>query len=212
MIHSQGRFITLEGIDGAGKSTHAAWVTEHLRGQGRNVIATREPGGTKLGESLRLLLLNEPMTRDTEALLMFAARREHLDLVIRPALERGDWVVCDRFTDATYAYQGGGHGMPSERIHELEQWTHGDCQPDLTLLFDVPAGVSRARLDSAELAGRALDKFEREAMPFFTRVRNAYLERAAALPQRIRVIDSTRALEVVRAEVVAHLTALGVAA
>ena len=120
-------------------------------------------------------------------------------------------MVCDRFTDATYAYQGGGHGMPSERIHALEQWTHGDCQPDLTLLFDVPAGVSRARLDSAELAGRALDKFEREAMPFFTRVRTAYLERAAALPQRIRVIDSTRPLEVVRAEVVAHLTALGVA-
>jgi dTMP kinase len=117
--------------------------------------------------------------------------------------------VCDRFTDATYAYQGGGHGMPSERIHALEQWTHGDCQPDLTLLFDVPAGVSRARLDSAELAGRALDKFEREAMPFFTRVRTAYLERAAALPQRIRVIDSTRPLEVVRADVVAHLTALG---
>ena len=173
------------------------------------VVATREPGGTTLGETLRLLLLNESMTRDTEALLMFAARREHLDLVIRPALERGDWVVCDRFTDATYAYQGGGHGMPSARIHALEQWTHGDCQPDLTLLFDVPTGVSRARLDSAELAGRALDKFEREAMPFFTRVRNAYLERAAALPQRIRVIDSTRPVEVVRAEVASHLDGAG---
>ena len=206
---THGRFITLEGIDGAGKSTHAAWVTEHIRAQGMKVVATREPGGTALGELLRRLLLNEPMTRDTEALLMFAARREHLDLVIRPALERGDWVVCDRFTDATYAYQGGGHGMPNERIAALEQWTHADCQPDLTLLFDVPASVSRARLDSAELAGRALDKFEREAAPFFSRVRNAYLERATQLPQRIRVIDSTRAIEVVRAEVAAHLTALG---
>ena len=207
-----GRFITLEGIDGAGKSTHAAFVARHIRTRGRNVVATREPGGTALGATLRLLLLNESMTRDTEALLMFAARREHLDLVIRPALERGDWVVCDRFTDATYAYQGGGHGMPAPRIHALEEWTHADCHPDLTLLFDVPAGVSRARLDSAELAGRALDKFEREAAPFFTRVRNAYLERAAELPQRIRVIDSTRDVAVVRAEVVSHLTALGLPA
>jgi dTMP kinase len=126
------------------------------------------------------------MTRDTEALLMFAARREHLELVIRPALARGDWVVCDRFTDATYAYQGGGHGVPFARIGELERWVHEDCQPDVTFLFDVPTGVSRARLDSAELAGRALDKFEREANAFFTRVRDAYLERAAALPERFR--------------------------
>jgi dTMP kinase len=212
MTPNPGRFITLEGIDGAGKSTHAAFVARYIQARGRNVVATREPGGTALGETLRRLLLNESMTRDTEALLMFAARREHLDLVIRPALERGDWVVCDRFTDATYAYQGGGHGMPAARIHALEEWTHADCQPDLTLLFDVPAGVSRARLDSAELAGRALDKFEREAAPFFTRVRNAYLERAAELPQRIRVIDSTREVDVVRAEVVSHLTALGLPA
>ena len=209
MSSRRGRFITLEGIDGAGKSTHAAWVTEHIRAHGRNVVTTREPGGTKLGEALRELLLNEPMTRETEALLMFAARREHLDLVIRPALERGDWVVCDRFTDATYAYQGGGHGMSEERIHALEQWTHDDCQPDLTLLFDVPVAVSRSRLDSAESAGRALDKFEREATPFFARVRDAYLARAKALPQRIRVVDSTRPLQVVRSEVIAHLDALG---
>ena len=207
-----GRFITLEGIDGAGKSTHAAWVTEHIRAHGRNVVATREPGGTPLGETLRGLLLNETMTRDCEALLMFAARREHLDRVIQPALERGDWVVCDRFTDATYAYQGGGHGMPKERIRVLEEWTHADCQPDLTLLFDVPPAVSRSRLDSAKLAGRALDKFEREATPFFTRVRNAYLERARELPQRIHVIDSTRPIDIVRAEVVAHLDTLGLAA
>jgi dTMP kinase len=156
--------------------------------------------------------LNEAMTRDCEALLMFAARREHLDRVIRPALERGDWVVCDRFTDATYAYQGGGHGMPKERIRVLEEWTHADCQPDLTLLFDVPVTVSRSRLDSAKLAGRELDKFEREAMPFFTRVREAYLERAKELPRRIRVIDSTRPMDVVRAEVMAHLETLGLGA
>jgi len=209
MSRAHGRFITLEGIDGAGKSTHAVWVAEQVRARGHDVVSTREPGGTALGERLRGLLLNEPMTRDTEALLMFAARREHLDLVIRPALERGAWVVCDRFTDATYAYQGGGHGMPMERILALELWTHADCQPDLTLLFDVPAAVSRSRLDSAESAGRALDKFEREEASFFTRVRNAYLERAKALPQRIRLIDSTRPVEAVRAEVTSHLDILG---
>ena len=130
---------------------------------GHAVVATREPGGTALGEGLRALLLREPMTHDSEALLMFAARREHLDRVIRPALARGDWVLCDRFTDATYAYQGGGHGVTVKRIRELEQWIHGDCQPDLTLLFDVPTGVSRARLDRAQAEGRTLDKFEREA-------------------------------------------------
>ncbi|MET0682603.1 MAG: dTMP kinase [Casimicrobiaceae bacterium] len=209
MLPATGRFITLEGIDGAGKSTHAAFIAARINAQGRKVVATREPGGTALGEKLRLLLLNESMTRDTEALLMFAARREHLELVIRPALARGDWVVCDRFTDATYAYQGGGHGVPFARIRELERWVHEDPQPDVTFLFDVPTGVSRARLDSAELAGRALDKFEREASAFFTRVRDAYLERAAALPERFRIIDSTRPVEAVRAELAAHLKALG---
>ena len=209
MLPATGRFITLEGIDGAGKSTHAAFIAARINAQGCKVVATREPGGTTLGEKLRLLLLNESMTRDTEALLMFAARREHLELVIRPALKRGDWVVCDRFTDATYAYQGGGHGVPFARIRELERWVHEDCQPDVTFLFDVPIGVSRARLDSAELAGRALDKFEREANAFFTRVRDAYLERAAALPERFRIIDSTRPVEVVRAELAALLKAPG---
>ena len=204
-----GRFITLEGIDGAGKSTHAAWLAARIEASGRAVVATREPGGTALGEKLRLLLLHEPMTRDSEALLMFAARREHLDLVIRPALIRGDWVLCDRFTDATYAYQGGGHGVPLARIRELEQWMHGDCQPDLTLLFDVPTSVSRARLDAAQREGRALDKFEREAADFFTRVRDAYRARADAEPRRFRVIDSTRPLDVVRAELATHLSTLG---
>jgi dTMP kinase len=209
MTSSRGRFITLEGIDGAGKSTHAGWLAARIAASGRKVVATREPGGTALGEKLRLLVLHEPMTRDSEALLVFAARREHLDLVIRPALARGDWVLCDRFTDATYAYQGGGHGVPFARIRELEQWIHGDCQPDITFLFDVPTGISRARLDAARLGGRDLDKFESEAGAFFARVRDAYLARAAAEPRRFRIVDSTRALSVVQAELDGHLATLG---
>ena len=211
MTSAPGRFITLEGIDGAGKSTHAAWLAERIKACGREVVATREPGGTALGEKLRTLLLRESMTRDSETLLLFAARREHLDLVIRPALARGDWVLSDRFTDATYAYQGGGHGVPRARICELEQWIHGDCRPDVTFLFDVPTEVSRARLDSAQRSGRDLDKFERGASAFFGRVRNAYLDRAAAEPQRFRIIDSTRTQDAVRAELATHLTAMGLA-
>jgi dTMP kinase len=203
-----GRFITLEGIDGAGKSTHLAWIAARIEDAGHAVVATREPGGTSLGEALRSLILREPMTHDSETLLMFAARREHLDRVIRPALARGEWVLCDRYTDATYAYQGGGHGVDRARIRELEQWIHGDCQPDLTLLFDVPTGVSRARLEKAEAAGRALDKFEREANAFFERVRGAYLDRARGEPERFRVVDSTQPLPDVRAALAAHLAAL----
>jgi len=203
-----GRFITLEGIDGAGKSTHVPWIAGRIEAAGHAIVATREPGGTPLGEALRSLILREPMTHDSEALLMFAARREHLDRVIRPALARGDWVLCDRFTDATYAYQGGGHGVDRARIRELEQWLHGDCQPDVTLLFDVPTGVSRARLDQAQAEGRTLDKFEREANAFFERVRGAYLERAADDPGRFRVIDSTRPLHEVRTAIERHLESL----
>ena len=209
MTAHTGRFITLEGIDGAGKSTHVPWIAGRLEATGHPIVTTREPGGTPLGEALRSLILREPMTHDSEALLMFATRREHLDRVIRPALSRGDWVLCDRFTDATYAYQGGGHGVDRTRIRELEQWIHGDCQPDLTLLFDVPAGVSRARLERAQAEGRSLDKFEREAGAFFERVRNAYLERARDDPRRFRVIDSTRPLEDVRAAIDVHLGSLG---
>ena len=208
MTASAGRFITLEGIDGAGKSTHVPWIAGRIEAAGHGIVATREPGGTPLGEALRSLILREPMTHDSEALLMFATRREHLDRVIRPALSRGDWVLCDRFTDATYAYQGGGHGVDLARIRELEQWIHGDCQPDLTFLFDVPAGVSRARLDLAAAEGRTLDKFEREADGFFERVRSAYLERAREDPRRFRVIDSTRPLDEVRAHLDAHLASL----
>jgi dTMP kinase len=209
MTARTGQFITLEGIDGAGKSTHLPWIAARLEATGHPIVTTREPGGTPFGEALRSLILREPMTHDSEALLMFAARREHLDRVIRPALARGDWVLCDRFTDATYAYQGGGHGVDRGRIRELERWIHGDFQPDLTLLFDVPTLVSRARLDRAQTEGRALDKFEREAGAFFERVRNAYLERAHDDPRRFRVIDSSRPLDDVRAEIDVHLASLG---
>ncbi|MGE5088249.1 MAG: dTMP kinase [Candidatus Levyibacteriota bacterium] len=196
----RGRFITLEGIDGAGKSTHAAWLAETLRARGRMVVATREPGGTPVGEALRELLLRQPMAHDSEALLMFAARREHVLQVIEPALARGEVVLCDRFTDATWAYQGGGHGVSGALIADLERHVHPHCNPDLTLLFDVPAGVSRQRLDRMRADGRRLDKFEQEAAGFFERVRHAYLERAAAEPARFRVIDAGRPLADVRAD------------
>ena len=183
-----GKFITFEGVDGAGKSTHIASFADTLRQHGKTVITTREPGGTVLGERLRALLLHEPMDLETEALLMFAARREHLAQVIMPALTRGDWVISDRFTDATFAYQGGGRGMSLDKLSQLEQWVHGDLQPDLTLLFDVPLEVARERLQRT----RDLDKFEQEQDDFFVRVRQVYLQRAEAFPHRIRVIDSTR--------------------
>jgi dTMP kinase len=205
---ARGRFITLEGVDGAGKSTHVAWLAATLQAQGRAVVATREPGGTPLGEQLRELLLHAPMTHDSEALLMFAARCEHVERVIRPALARGDWVLCDRFTDATYAYQAGGHGVDPARIAALAQWVHGDCNPDLTLLFDVPPDVSHERLHKAVAKGRALDKFESERDGYMQRVRDTYLERARAEPARIRVIDSTQSLAEVRAEISRIVAAL----
>jgi len=198
---ARGCFITLEGIDGAGKSTHAPWLAETIAARGHRVTTTREPGGTPVGETLRNLLLSVPLTHDSEALLMFAARREHVEHVIRPALARGEWVVCDRFTDATYAYQGGGHGVPMQHIAALEALVHGDLQPDLTLLFDVPLALSRERLSRAQAGGRTLDKFEAEQQDFFARVRDTYLERAARFPARFRVIDSSRPLADVRAEI-----------
>ena len=197
---ARGTFITLEGVDGAGKSTHAAWLVDVLQARGRRVVATREPGGTSLGEALREILLHRSMAHESEALLMFAARREHVVQVIRPALERGDIVVSDRFTDATYAYQGGGHGVSLELIGTLERHVHAHCTPDLTLLFDVPGTVSRERLDRMRAKGRALDKFEREPQAFFDRVRAVYLSRAAAEPARFRVVDSTRPADQVRAD------------
>lgn len=187
----RGRFITLEGVDGAGKSTHLPWLVNHLRGKGRTVIQTREPGGTALGERLRELLLNEPMHLETEALLMFASRREHLELVIKPALERGEWVVCDRFTDASFAYQGGGRGLAVEKLAQLENWVQGNFQPDLTLLFDLPIEIAAQRMAGS---ARNLDRFEQEKDDFHERVRSEYLSRAAKAPRRIRVIDSRQNL------------------
>ena len=192
------RFITLEGVDGAGKSTHIPFIAERVRAAGHDVVTTREPGGTKLGETLRDLLLNAPMSHDTETLLMFAARREHLERVIRPALSRGAWVLCDRYTDATWAYQGGGHGVDAALIAALEKGVHDDCRPDCTILFDVPPAVSRGRLARAESHGRTLDKFEREDLGFTERVRAAYLARADAEPARFRIVDSSRPQDEVR--------------
>ncbi|HVO90628.1 MAG TPA: dTMP kinase [Casimicrobiaceae bacterium] len=196
---SRGFFITLEGIDGAGKSTHVPWLVDCIAKRGVEVVATREPGGTPFGEVLREILLTRDLSHETQALLMFAGRREHVERVIGPALARGQWVLCDRFTDATYAYQGGGHGVAKDFIRELARRVHPNCNPDLTLLFDVPSDVSRQRLKRAENAGRELDKFEREAEDFFDRVRDAYLELARAEPQRFRVVDSTASVADVRA-------------
>jgi dTMP kinase len=204
----RGRFITLEGIDGAGKSTHARWIAEALAARGHVVLPTREPGGTPLGEALRTLLLREPMTHEAETLLLFAARREHVERVIRPALARGEWVVCDRFTDATYAYQGGGHGVSGAWIRALARAVHPDCNPDMTLLFDIAPEVSRERLDRARGEGRTLDKFEQEAGGFFERVRAAYLELAREEPARFHVVDASRPLAEVRARIGDVLAAL----
>jgi dTMP kinase len=191
---ARGRFITFEGIDGAGKSTHIGYVTALLKAAGKTVVSSREPGGTPLGEKLRDLLLHEKMHLETEALLMFASRREHIAQVIAPAIARGDWVLSDRFTDASFAYQGGGRGLDRAKMEALEQWVHPHLQPDLTLLFDVPLDVARARLN----ATRTLDKFEMEQADFFARCRNEYLRRAAASGGRIVVIDSTQSIEEVR--------------
>ena len=185
------KFITLEGMDGAGKSTHIPTIIEILQARGREVVSTREPGGTVLGERLRELLLHEAMHAETETLLMFAARREHIANVIAPALKRGAYVLSDRFTDATYAYQSGAKGVPANKVEILEQWVQEALQPDVTLLFDVPVEVSIARLAGA----RSPDKFERESADFFTRIRNAYLLRARQNPARFRIIDASKPLE-----------------
>jgi len=203
----RGRFITLEGIDGAGKSTHLPWLKDTLERQGRQVWISREPGGTPLGERLREMLLHEPMTPITEALLMFAARREHCEREIWPRLADGAWIVCDRFADATYAYQGGGYGVALEAIAQLERLTLGDFRPDLTLVFDVPVEVGRERI-SQPRGGRALDKFERERGEFFTRVRDTYLQRARAEPNRMRVIDATRSPAAIQSELLSIVEAL----
>lgn len=194
-----GRFITIEGGEGAGKTTQLIFMRDHLEQSGQRVVLTREPGGTVLGEDLRTLLLghrHDGMALTTETLLMFAARAEHLERVIRPALAAGQWVLCDRFTDATYAYQGGGRGLPLERIAVLEKWVQGSLRPHLTLLLDVPVAIGLAR------AGRrgAVDRFEREDAAFFERVRATYLERAQREPGRYRIVDASRSMTAVRAD------------
>lgn len=181
-------FITFEGMDGAGKSTQIARAADWLRTRGHTVNLTREPGGTPLGEALRALLLHNAMHPDTEALMMFAARREHLAKVIEPALARGEWVLCDRFTDASFAYQGGGRGIDALRLSALETWVQRGLQPGLTLLFDLPCEVAARRLATS---GGDPDRFEREQAGFFNRVRAAYLQRASADPGRIRVLDAS---------------------
>jgi dTMP kinase len=188
--NARGKFLTVEGIDGAGKSTHIGFVTQFLQERGKTVVSSREPGGTPLGEKLRDLLLHEKMHLETEALLMFASRREHMAQVIEPALDAGSWVLSDRFTDASFAYQSGGRGMDRTKMEALEAWVHPHLQPDMTLLFDVPLEVARERLD----ATRTLDKFEREQGEFFARCRAEYLRRAAQFPGRFVVIDSTRSI------------------
>lgn len=204
MERDTGKFISLEGIDGAGKSSHLDFIAEHIRRSGFEVLTTREPGGTPLGEKLRAMLLNDRMHADTEVLLMFASRREQLLETIEPHLARGGWVVCDRFTDSTYAYQCGGRGLPDARVKALEDWVHGHLQPDLTFLFDAPLEVARQRLDQGT---ENPDKFEREQGAFFARVRDAYVARARVFPQRIKIIDSARSLTAIQAELAAHLDA-----
>lgn len=197
----RGKFITFEGIDGAGKSTHLEWFADRLRrhvadqyGATRKVVTTREPGGTALGEQLRELLLHRKMHVETEALLMFAARREHLSEIIEPALERGDWVISDRFTDASFAYQGGGRGLARDKLDTLERWVLGELRPDLTLLFDVPVETASERLAQSRMP----DKFEAENRAFFERTRVEYLRRVDETPSRYRVIDSTAPIEAIR--------------
>lgn len=197
----RGRFITLEGIDGAGKSTQIDVIADRLRAHGADLVITREPGGTAVGEALRNVVLHQPMTARTETLVIFAARAEHVATVVEPALAAGRWVLCDRFTDATFAYQGGGRGVSDADITVLEQWVHAALQPDLTLLFDVPPEVAARRL----AASREADRFEREQAAFFTRVRDAYAARARRHPQRFVLIDGTRDPSHVRAQVETQL-------
>jgi dTMP kinase len=194
-------FITLEGVDGAGKSSHLNWLEAWFTSRGRQVRMTREPGGTAIGEQLREMVLHQPMHAETEALIMFAARREHIGQVIRPALAAGEVVISDRFTDASFAYQSGGRGLPEARLAVLEDWVHADLQPDLTLLFDLAPEIAAQRLSSA----RAPDRFEREQTDFHARVRAAYLHRAEQFSARIKIIDGSRSIDQVRQQLSAVL-------
>ena len=202
----RGKFFTFEGIDGAGKSTHIAWTAELLRSQGLSLVLTREPGGTAFGENLRELLLRhtQPIHPISEALLMFAARKQHVEEVIRPALDKGAWVLCDRFTDSSFAYQGGGRGVARDRLETLESWVHADLQPDLTLLFDVDISVGQSRVARI----KSPDRFEQESSDFFARVRSAYLERARRAPERIFLIDGSQPIASIREQIEKRVQAL----
>ena len=205
-----GKFITLEGGEGAGKSTALAFIAQVIRDAGIDLIVTREPGGTPLGEKLRELLLdykNDQMCSDTELLLMFAARAQHLAQIIEPALKTGQWVLCDRFTDATYAYQGGGRGIDKRRIAQLEQWVQGERRPDLTLLLDVPVAIGMDRISTREQTQGQRDRFERERNNFFENVRQAYLDRADQYRDQYRIVDASQSLENVQQQISQVLTA-----
>ena len=209
-MQQRGRFITLEGSEGVGKSTNLAWVAEWLRSRGVEVVCTREPGGTPRAEAIRELLLSaafdEQLDADAELLLVFAARAQHLAQKIRPALERGAWVLCDRFTDATFAYQGGGRGISQKRIAELERFVQQGLEPDLTLLLDMPVAAAQQRLQGRlQTKGEVKDRFEQEQAAFFEAVRQAYLARAAQAPERVAVIDVSASLETVQAALAACL-------
>ncbi len=189
-----GKFISIEGIEGAGKSTQLAFIESYLTQQGKQLTVTREPGGTELGEQIRTLLLTPTTTGmavDTELLLMFAARSEHVAQVINPALAKGNWVLSDRFTDATFAYQGGGRGIDLQRINEIATWTLNGLQPDLTLLFDLPVELGQQRVLSRN---QGVDRFEQEKIEFFERIRACYLERAQQEPNRIKIIDASQSI------------------
>lgn len=195
-----GKFITIEGIEGAGKSTQLAFIQRYLTIHDKPLTLTREPGGTELGEQIRTLLLTPTesgMAVDTELLLMFAARAEHVSKVIKPALERGDWVISDRFTDATFAYQGGGRGIDQQRITEIADWTLNGLQPDLTFLFDLPVELGQQRVRSRN---EAIDRFEQEKIDFFQQIRDCYLERAQQDPQRIKIIDASQSIIEIEAQ------------
>jgi len=203
-----GKFISIEGIEGAGKSTQLQFIADYLRSHGIQVVVTREPGGTDLGEEIRQVLLKpteQAMAEDTELLLMFAARAEHIKQVIEPALKRGDWVLSDRFVDATFAYQGGGRGIDQQRIEELANWTLQGCHTDVTFLFDLPVAVGQTRVEQRQ---QQKDRFEQEKQAFFERVRDCYLDRAKAEPQRIKLIDASQSIEAIQQQLSQQLEQL----
>ncbi len=203
-----GKFISIEGIEGAGKSTQISFIRDFLEAHGKRVVVSREPGGTELGEQIRALLLaprQAGMSEDAELLLMFAARAEHIHQVIKPALERGDWVLCDRFVDATFAYQGGGRGIDRNRIETISDWTLKGIETDLTLLFDLPVAVGQSRVIKRQ---QEKDRFEQEKTAFFEKIRDCYLQRAKAEPQRIKCIDASRDIESIQSQLARILTEL----